>query len=808
MPRPYPGLILHRASSPTGALALGLAAVAGVALGLVVPRVGPGSPPPPRAETVRALAQTPGVPAVPAPVPAGFHRVAGNLAQNAGFEEDWSHRRFSENRRFLLLQSSDLGVGEQDGVPDHWRLEGAAFPAAWDTTVRRSGSRSLRLTGGARARQWVRGAGEQFWQTGGAYYQDFLPLARDLAVQLPRRPIVVGAWCRTEGASAAQPPRLQLRLECAVRQTFAPQPVTDTASRELSVPFTGGSHGWEYREVRFEPAEWPGTPQWIILSVSGPAEGMAWFDDVSCREIPGPQEVNRVANESFEQIGPQGWPVGWRRAERWTWFRSDYYLFTGWTHSENLRTRGSAVPDPWIAFSGHRSLRCTIYPGDNLAVASDPIPLDQDRPRPIELRAMVKADRLRTLELMAQDERGEWLLQGDFLGDDMEDNPNGYKMGSTGSGTYDWQCVRKFLSPRRPVRFLRVFLCARGFDGVRVEKNQVGTVWWDDIQVRDPGPGIGVPPPTTTPGQPLSVVDLQVGDRLWGRNELRVDLSLPTPRTVGLVEETRLKLEVTGPDGQTRTETAPFRLSGDPARLPAHAVGTVPYQVERLCRNWEEQYRLRLTLTGPGGTPLLPSWESAFGTPTRMLEAGVSASCLYPGETAAAYARLNVARDSLAGFENCRLSVEGPAGVRTLREIRDLRDALTPQSAPDYLDTSRLLQAEIREAGLPVRPWREPIRDQQLRVRLVSPGGRTAAEAESVPFGFMERVPAPDLPAEIRRTGLDSRGFLTVNDRPFFPVFWTPHFGILPEANYHPKPLGYQCVDLTQVVLAGNRPPD
>ncbi len=84
-----------------------------------------------------------------------------------------------------------------------------------------------------------------------------------------------------------------------------------------------------------------------------------------------------------------------------------------------------------------------MLPGDNFAVQSRPIELDQIRARPLEVRAMVKADHLRTLEIMARDEKGEWLPQGDFLGADMEE-PGAYNMGTTGSGTYDWLCVRKY----------------------------------------------------------------------------------------------------------------------------------------------------------------------------------------------------------------------------------------------------------------------------------------------------------------------------------------------------------------------------
>ncbi len=738
------------------------------------------------------------------------HREDRNLMQNSGFEHDWSHRRFAENRRFLLLQSSDLGVGEQDGVADHWRLEGAAMPAAWDTAAGRSGGRALRLAAGARARQWVRGAGEQFWQTGGAYYQDFLPLARELAVQLPRRPLVAGAWCRTDGAAAANPPRLEIRVECAVRQTQDPQPVTDTARFETSVPFTGGTHGWEYKEIRVDPAQFAGTPQWIVVSVTGAGEGITWFDDVSLIEAPLPTERNPLPNPGFEETGADGWPARWGRSERWTWFRSEYYLFTGWTHSENKVTRGGAVPDPWIAFSGERSLRCTVYPGDNLAVASQPIELNQDRPRPIELRAMVKTDRLRTLELMGQDERGEWLPQGDFLGDDMEDNPNGYKMGTTGSGTEGWRCVRKFLAPRRPVRTLRVFLCARGFDGVRVEKNQVGTVWWDDVEVLSPGVNSGSAPPTARVPA-LRITDLDPGDRLWGRNEFRLDLELLTAEAVRTARSAVLKLEVTDPDGKVRSEAAAVPRIAEGRRLPTRTSVVVPYPVQRLCRTWQEQYRLRVSLQDEQGAALLPPWEGAFGTPSRLLEVGQSAYCPNPGETSTLYARLNVARSSLAELERCELLVGGPDGTRALRDVREFGELLRPQAGPDYLDTSRLLQTEVREQGLPLRSWQEPIRDHRLRVRLLAKGSgtvRVVAEAEGETFGFMEKAPPPALPGEIRRTGVDARGFMTVNGSPYYPVFWTPHFGVLPEANYHPRALGYQCADLTEIVYSKQRAPD
>src|SRR5713101_5611630 len=70
---------------------------------------------------------------------AGDRLVAHNLLQNPSFEHNWFNRAFAMNRRFLLLQASDMGVGEADGHVDHWRFEGISLPEAWETTVAHSG---------------------------------------------------------------------------------------------------------------------------------------------------------------------------------------------------------------------------------------------------------------------------------------------------------------------------------------------------------------------------------------------------------------------------------------------------------------------------------------------------------------------------------------------------------------------------------------------------------------------------------------------------------------------------------------------
>ena len=61
-------------------------------------------------------------------------------------------------------------------------------------------------------------------------------------------------------------------------------------------------------------------------------------------------------------------------------------------------------------------------------------------------------------------------------------------MASTGAGTYDWMCVRKFFSPDHPIKSLTLALAVRGFDGqIVADKNIVGTVWIDDVQLFEHG---------------------------------------------------------------------------------------------------------------------------------------------------------------------------------------------------------------------------------------------------------------------------------------------------------------------------------
>jgi hypothetical protein len=755
-----------------------------------------------------------------------FHRLPGNLVKNAGFEHDWVHRAFAQRRRFLLLQASDMGVGEADGHVDHWRLRGAEPPGCWDTTAARSGSRSVRFDQAGQASQLLRFAGEQYWRAGGAYYAEFLPMEQRLAEQLARRPIVVGAWCRTAGVAAGAEPQLVVTIDSAVRETYESRKAVSRSRTTRAVSFSPGTHDWQYREVRIDPKAAAGAephrlgaaPFFVSVAlVARGRGGTVWFDDVSCVELPDPAQPNRLANAGFESLDAEGWPAGWSRPVPWTWFRNTYYSWTGWSHQDRRTFRGGAAADRALSFGGNCCLRLTVLPGDNFAVAGAAVTLNQPAPRPIEVRAMVKADNLRTLEIMAQDEGGRWLPQGDFLGDDMEE-PGAYNFGSTGCGTYDWSCVRKYFSPRKAVRSLRLFLCVRGFDGRIVGRNLVGTVWLDEVQLFEHGVREDQLPAGSVPRQPQAAeplfrdfraVDVDVGDRLWGRNLVRVTMELSGPQAAGVVGRTELEATCVPPGGRASRSVGQTRIIRAPTAAEPRglAVATAPVDVGALCASWQQQYRLRLALKPPAPEQHRQIGEFLFGTPSSLLEPGASGYYLYPDEQLTVYARLNVARGSFAQLGRCDFVLAGAGKERTIARLSDFSRLPAPQTAPDYIDTRNLVQAGLGSEGLTVHPWDEPVRDLAAGVRLYGKD-KLLAQTQPIRFGFVQRPPKPAFPERIEKTGVNDRGLLTVNGEVYFPVFWTPHFGVCPEANWPPTRFGFKAVDLTKIVYSKGRMPD
>ncbi len=697
--------------------------------------------------------------AASAPLPAS-KGILESFVQNASFEDDWIRSQLGHRKRFLLLHTSDLGLAESDGFPDYWTYKRDSAGVSWDTRRGRTGQRSLCLTGKAQAFQRIRFAAQTSERSGGAYYAASLPLEQGMAEQLPSRSIAVGAWCRAQEVPEGAEPRLKLEVDCRVRPGAEPLPVIEQGKWSGSVAFDPGSHDWQYREIQVQPEQLPGTPYFVKISLESQG-GKAWFDDVTCVEPVAPDTLNLLQEGDFERQSD------WDTPAPWSWFRTDYYAWAGWSHAANKRPRGGVAFDPFVFWSGSQSLRMTALPGDSFTVAGPPVVLDQKRAAPIEVRAMVLGDNLRAFEIMAQDERGEWLPQGDFVGDDLETDASFYDMGSTGLGTHPWIAVRKYFAPRRPVSHVRLFLCMRGFDGVKTGQNVVSTAWVDQLQMLARGAGSAAPPVATP--RPFRAMAVDLGERLWGHNVLRYRVQGSCPRMV-------LKLRC--PDGQV--VTSPGLVRGGWLEFP--------YRIERLCRSWEEQYHAEIWAQN---RLVQQIW---LGTPAQRVEIGLKSYYPYLDEPQTVWARLNVAQRSLTELGGLQLQVNGALKGA----CQDLEALDRPSSVAVEVDTARLLAVEVTNQRAQAHPWSEPVRDQEVCALLLDQAGQTLETTAPARFGFVERFPAGDLPLEIRSTRVSARGYLLVNDHPYFPVYFSPHIGTLKEVNYPPRGL-----DLTAQVQRG-----
>lgn len=683
-----------------------------------------------------------------------------NQLPNPGFEEDWFHESFAQNRRFLLLQSSDVGVAAPDGLPDHWSVPGNC----WDSAGSRSGRYSLHFRGPGRASQRWRWVGENGWQVGGARYGGFVPMAAPLASKIRLRPLLVGVWCRGQGDA-----RLSVQVHTQQRPKFDEEGGGTAGSFSRQVAFDSGKHDWQFRQLEISPQDLPGTPYFLTVSLEGGA-GEVWFDDVEVKEKLATDEVNLIANGDFE-VSRADFAAGWAGPQLWKWWRNEYYVWTGWSHEAKKTWRGGAHLDPFVHYDGQASLRFDVLPGDEFAVPSQPVELNQKTPSPLEARAFVRADQIRSLEIMAQDEKGDWLPQGDFLGDDMENTPSMYNMGTTGSGSYEWICLRKYFSPRKPVKNLRLFLCARGFDGQRVARNLVGTVWWDDVQLYQHGQAAPAPPARLA-GEPSRGVPgrhtLDLGERLWGHNDVRLPLGQPW------------EWELRGPDGSLQK---------------GKSEGEAAYRLTRLCRDAREQYRLQIRAAGCQA-------QYVLGTPAVALEMLSSVLYAYPNEKIPLFGRLNLSAAELA---QARLELFEPASKKVVHKFDGDLDRLRRQAPPpgEFYEALHCLRWDLDSQGQTVHPWSEPGLDIHLEARLLDAKGQQIARSKPLSVGFLERIPSAAFPARIQSSRVDEHHRLLLNDKPYLPIYWTPNFDRPHDGNYPPRLWGYPSLDLNNVPAGG-----
>jgi hypothetical protein len=651
----------------------------------------------------------------------------GNMARNSGFEEDFVNANAEGH---VLSFKGDWYYNQKDLVPDYWDLKG---DWTWHKQGAHSGHYCLKLGKGGTASQTFQRAVIQ--EGGGAWGGSVVRPIPMADADKPRfaQPWRVSAWCRGGGTVA---------ITCGKK----------TASAQAK---PGGP--WQQVVVEL-PAGDAGPPEAAaVVTLQGPGE----FDDVVVQEKLSPAP-NLAPNSSFEHLGKDGRTAGWARSGKYRAIGPTYYVWTDWNHffAEN---RGPFGPDPLVAHRGKQSLRMDVYPGDERYVESDLIVLNQDRPHVIEVGAYVRADRINLIDVRCVDEEGVYMPA--YRARQPENTQGGTFL--FGNGTFGWRYVRKFFGTphNRPVKGIRVRLCARGMNGhtlddagTRPYALATGTVWWDDVRVSErtsdtaalQARGVKVPTPENPAPGPVQDGTVDLGQRFFGENSLAYSF---TNNTAAATFQLRLTTLLPGGKPATTTSAAQRVEKGKPGALAAS------YLLDRLAGELDKQGTFKVELLRDGKP--LAGTTYAFNTWPVIVDIDVSRHYNLPAENPVTVAlNLGVAEPTLARVKKLELQLYRPSDKKVLgtQTFADLKDAFAktlaalPKKKEDsfefamptpawWADRTNLILTKIDLAPLKVWPHDQPTRDTVLVVRGLDAGGKELFRQHSDPFCRMQAPP-------------------------------------------------------------------
>jgi hypothetical protein len=608
-----------------------------------------------------------------------------------------------------------------------------------------------------------------------------------------------------------------LTLEGWVRCGNVPQDATGLATVSLAGAGTArfdipkGNAEWTKFQVVLSAAEQaktgkqgsPGTTLTVTLSYASPSgAGQVWFDDLSLSLAERP-EPNLLPNPSFERPAdgskaPPGagrgsnvigarlppvdtpYPDGWSAPMKWVYLPPPaYYVWNNWQHFFTP-CRGHPRLDGLVARTGNRCLRLDLLGGDEYALESSTITLNQAEARPVEVTAWVKADRLRHLDFMVVDQDGRRVPA----------NPTLLFWGGPLSGTHEWVTVRKIFLGFEPLKSVRLRIGGRGFNGTTKTDighwhayNQVSTAWIDDLAVRElysTGAELAqrgvVVPASEIPARGVRLSALDLGERLYGENEITATVRNST----GSAARVALGGTLVTPSGKRQKAER-----GRSAKAPPGQTATVAasYTLNELSPSWRQPGELLLSLIVDGKTAASETYS--YGTWPVVADVRPSKACLDETENPILVAiNLGLARKTLAGVKALDLEVvdrrTGKAAVSA--KVSDVAAAIasariTPADNDRFyfympraglLDHRNLILTELDISKLPARPWDDPESDWLVRVS----AGKTFS-AESHPFAKLARM-QETLPP-VKEVAVDPVGhFLRVNGQPFF-IFAQSH---------------------------------
>lgn len=714
---------------------------------------------------------------------AGPEGWSGNLVVNPGFEEDFVN---VNSESHVLSFKGDWYYNQQDLIPDYWEpgLNENRQGWVWNHGGAHSGKSSLKLPAGNSANQ---GFARAMTQSGGGAWGGVnnaaiaISRGEESRFALPWR---VSVWCRGGG---------KVSLACGKTAVTA-------AAR-------GGS-GWEQIMVEL-PTDKIGSPSALcVVSLQGPGE----FDDVVVQEKL-PDSPNLVANGTFEQTTADGYPVGWSAQKKWWAIGPTYYVWTDWNHVFR-NNRGTVTTDALVSHTGKQSLRFDVHPGDEKFIESDLVTLNQDATHPLEVGVWVRADRINLIDVRLVDE------EGDYMPGYRPRQPENQSGGSFlyGNGTFDWRYVRKFfdVNNKKPVKGVRVRLCARGFNGHTLDDfgtrsycSQVGTVWWDDVRLYERtsdanalrSRGAKIPAPVTvTPG---ALVDgrIDLGQRFWGQNTLTYSF-----KNGGSGGSFQLRLETMFPGGKPAVTTSGAVAVG------GGQAGTlqVPYEVNRLAADVLRQGTFKLEVL-QDGRPLATETYT-FNTWPVITDIDVSRAYNYPNENPVTTSiNFGVSDQTLARVKSVQLELYRPSDKKVLatQSISNLPQAFASTLAslptsksyefnfptPSYwVDRTNLVILKLDLSPLKIHPHNMPVRDTVLVVRGVDASGKTLFVDHSDAFGRMQ--PPPPQPA-IESVKIREDGAVLINGQPRY----------LSGATHQHNRLNHDIPIIAQMGMMGHRLP-
>jgi hypothetical protein len=675
---------------------------------------------------------------------------AGNLLRNAEFQDDWT-TQLPETKNHHWCYASEF-ANRRDYNPDGWTCRGHW---EWQNADLPAGSRRFVLQGpGSEIVQRVNWISvhddrriEGFPDAGGfpslSPQRSRTPLrvVRDLTFRVlvkgegvPAEAGTIELGLARPGATIVSDPLGEDVAPTALASAPLPSGTYEARWVTVTLPAEEWLAAARRRATVADDAEGPILPGSVRVAVRYTAKNGSL--SVERAELVEKDESapNILGYGEFEEAADDGYPEGWSGPCKYRYFPPRlYYIFNTW-HNRSARNRGPVEADELVCHGGRRSLKMIVASGDEVAVTSDPLLLNQAEPRLIEVHAWVKTDRLSMLQIDAVDESGQRL-----------DGCNFIHKAPVSIGTDDWRLIRQVFRPRVPARSIRLMLCARGVNGYTLDdtdsqpqNNVTGTVWWDDVRVSEPesttaeltARGVSsIANEAVAPGPRLERLDL--GERALGINTLSARIVNPGPAKSFVLE-----WQFTSPSG------ARSRFASSAVAVPegGSAPVTLTYELAEPCPTAYTEFRGTLSLREEGEAGKATSTRVWFGTWTTPVDMQLGALYLRPEQPQFVRMNLGFAAATLRTIDKIQLElvrrgtgklVKGwefrdvPAFIRALRERipAELRD-----------DLGNLLFAQLDLSSLPLQPFENPERPWLIRARVLDTLGHELGRADSPPF--------------------------------------------------------------------------